>query len=51
MSDYLDDAISKLKSRLNEQCACPLDVAKEICISCKAHVIAIRIIRIINEGL
>jgi hypothetical protein len=51
MSDYLDEAIAKLKSRMNEQCTCPQDVTKEICGVCKAKVIEDRIIRIISEGL
>jgi hypothetical protein len=51
MSDYLDEAIAKLKSRLNEQCTCSQDVTKEICGACKAKVIEGRIIRIITDGL
>jgi hypothetical protein len=51
MSDYLDEAIARLKSRLNEQCTCSQDVTQEICGACKAKVIEDRIVRIISEGL
>jgi hypothetical protein len=47
----LDDAINKLKSRINQPCTCPEDIKKEICGACKAKVIETRIIRIINDGL